>query len=52
MKFTTRTKAAVLADLTEKLRSLPLQHPDRDIVARIISELSSELKPKLPIRKT
>ena len=42
MKFETRNKKTVLADLTERLRSLPICHPDRAILTRMIEDLGYE----------
>jgi hypothetical protein len=43
MEFRTRSKENVLADLTEKLRALPVDHRDRAVLARMIRDLSREL---------
>jgi hypothetical protein len=44
VQFTTRTKEAVLADLREKLRGLPMTHPDHQVLARMVRDLGSELE--------
>jgi hypothetical protein len=41
-QFETRSKETVLADLTEKLRGLPIDHPDRSALARMICDLGRE----------
>jgi hypothetical protein len=43
MSFETRSKKTVFADLTQKLRELPLRHPDRTILTRMIQDLGHEL---------
>jgi hypothetical protein len=43
MEFRTRSKENVLADLTGKLRVLPIDHPDRAVLTRMIRDLGREL---------
>ncbi len=47
MEFRTRSKEEVLTDLTTKLGGLPLKHPDRPTLVRMIVSLRTELA--LPI---
>jgi hypothetical protein len=44
MEFRTRSMSRVLDDLIEKLRRLPLEHPDRPRLVRMISDLHSEVE--------
>ena len=48
MKSPTRPKEGELAELTRKLQDLPLKHPDRPILARMIVALRAELAPRKP----
>ena len=43
MEFRTRSKEEVLTDLTTKLGDLPLKHPDRPTLVRMIVSLRTEL---------
>lgn len=43
MEFKTRSKETVLADLAQKLRTLPTNHPDHGILTRMIRELGREI---------
>jgi hypothetical protein len=43
MEFETRSKEAVLADLTQKLETLPINHPDHAILTRMIHDLGREI---------
>jgi hypothetical protein len=48
MEFQKRSQEDLLADLTSKLQNLPLKHPDRAILARMIVTLRTELSPHKP----
>ena len=39
-----RSRSRVLDDLVEKLRRLPLEHPDRPRLVRMVSDLHSEVE--------
>lgn len=43
MEFEGRSKETVLADLTQKLRTLPANHPDRIILTRMARDLGREI---------
>jgi hypothetical protein len=45
VEFQKRSQEDLLADLTSKLQCLPLKHPDRAILARMIVTLRTELSP-------
>jgi hypothetical protein len=52
MEFRTRSRSRVLDDLTDKLRKLPQDHPDRPHLIRMILGLRDEIeraKPPLPL---
>jgi hypothetical protein len=53
MQFETRSKETVLADLKQKLRGLPANHPDHEVLARMIQDLAAETKvaPSLAVAK-
>ena len=52
MQFELRSKECALADLTDKYREMPLGHPERATLARMIvalrAELAYETKPTKP----
>jgi hypothetical protein len=43
MRFETRSREAVLDDLTKKVGELPLNHPDRSALVRMIDGLRAEI---------
>jgi hypothetical protein len=48
MEFRTRSRARVLDDLTDKLRTLPQDHPDRPRLIRMIVGLRDEIERAKP----
>jgi hypothetical protein len=48
MEFKTRSKEAVLADLTIRLEQLSATHPDRAALVRMIAGLRAELGKRAP----
>jgi hypothetical protein len=43
MRFETRSRETVLDDLTKKVGELPLNHPDRPALVRMIDGLRAEI---------
>ena len=44
MRFQTRSKATVVADLARKLEQLPEKHPERPTLIRMLDQLVAEIK--------
>jgi hypothetical protein len=43
MRFETRSRETVLDDLTKKVGKLPLNHPERPVLVRMIDGLRAEI---------
>ena len=44
MRFQTRSKEAVVADLNRKLEQLPERHPARPVLVRMLCQLNAEVE--------